>query len=303
MSENLPEPKGNNPVAVLRSYLEDESVKKRFEDMLGKRAGVFLNSVINVYGNDVKLQKCTPVSYCAATIRAATFNLPIDPALGQAAIVPYGNTATFQIMYKGLTQLCIRTGKYETIHCSEIYADELLSHNPITGVVKFKDPAGYKMRYKDKSKNVIGHYAYFKLLSGFEKSDYMKTEEAMAHGAKYSASYKYDLAKKKKSSVWSTDPVVMCNKTVLIRLLSKYGVMSIEMQDALIGERENFDSAQKRATETITKEAGSEKVINADFEPIEGEDDPETKAKAQREVKKLQEAEAAKDGQPRFMKD
>lgn len=276
MTENT-SAKGNNPVAILRSYMEADVMKKRFEDMLGKRSGVFINSIINVYTNSTKLQKCTPVSYGAACIRAATFNLPIDPALGQAAIIPYGNTATFQIMYKGLTQLCIRTGKYKTIHCSEIYTDELLSHNPITGVVNFKDPANYKMRYEKKDGNVVGHYAYFKLLSGFEKSDYMTHSEAMAHGKKYSAAYKYDLKQKKKDSIWSTDPTVMCNKTVLIRLLSKYGVMSIEMQDALIGERQGFDESQKQAEETIEKETGSEPV-EAEFEKPQPEEQQEQEA-------------------------
>lgn len=298
MSKEL-EIRGNNPIAVLRSYFSNESVKKRFEEMLGKRAGAFLNSIINVYSNDAKLQNCTPQSVGSAALRAATFDMPVDPALGQAAIIPYGNTANFQLMYKGITQLCIRSGKYATIHCSEVYEDEIKYHNPITGEVIFNDPATYKMRYlTGKGKKYVGHYAYFKLLSGFEKSDYMPTEEAMAHGAKYSAAYKYDLAKKKKSSVWSTDPVVMCNKTVLLRLLTKYGVMSIEMQDAIIGERESFEDAQERADKTIKNEAGSE-PIDTTFES----DERETKKKVKKQKDKLSKAEiaAAANQQPVFM--
>lgn len=269
-----------SPVAVLKRYLSDESVKKRFEEMLGKRSGAFVNSIINVYRGSAQLQKCTPASIGAAAIRAATFNLPIDPALGQAAIVPYKTTATFQLMYKGITQLCIRSGQYATIHCSEVYEDEIKSHNPITGEVTFNDPATYMMRYsKDKSKKVVGHYAYFKLLAGFEKSDYMPTAEAMAHGEKYSKAYQNDIKYKKKSSVWSTDPVVMCNKTVLIRLLTKYGVMSIEMQDALIGDRETFEAASDKAEDQIKSDAGSE-IIEAELVQPGEDAGPENKEPA-----------------------
>lgn len=267
MSENEITTTGNNPIAVLKSYLDNDSVKKRFEEMLGKRSGAFINSIVNVTSGNDKLKGCTTSSICSAAVRAATFNLPIDPALGQAAIVPYGTTAVFQLMYKGLTQLCIRSGKYATIHCSEVYSDEIKSHNPITGDVYFNDPDAYKMRYRDdRDKLVVGHYAYFKLLSGFEKPDYMPTAEAIAHGKKYSKAYQYDLRNDKQTCPWSTDPIVMCNKTVLIRLLSKYGVMSIEMQDALIGEREGFDTAAKTQAGVIGDEQGSE-TIPANFEP------------------------------------
>ena len=129
-----------NPVEQIKLYLSDESVKERFAEMLGKRGGAFTNSIINVVRGSSSLQNCSPASVMSAAVVAATLNLPIDPALGQAAIVPYGKVAVFQIMYKGLIQLCIRSGKYQTIHCSEIYKDELKSHNPITGIVKFKDP-------------------------------------------------------------------------------------------------------------------------------------------------------------------
>ena len=259
---------GNNPVAKIRGYLANIDVKKRLEEILGKRAGAFGNSIINVVRNSQQLQKCTPDSVMSAAMIAATMNLPIDPALGQAAIVPYKNKAQFQIMYKGVTQLCIRSGQYATIHCSEVYSDELLLYNPITGEVKFKDPANYKMRYEDKDKNIVGHYAYFKLLSGFEKTDFMTTAEAMAHAKKYSKAYQYDLRDKKQTSKWSTDPIPMANKTVLLRLLTKYGVMSIEMQDALVADHEGFEASQAEAEEKINNEAGSE-VIDAEFEQNE----------------------------------
>lgn len=253
-----------NPVAQIKKYLSDDTVKQRFAEMLGKRGGAFTNSIINLVRNSHALQKCEPASIMSAAVVAATLNLPIDPALGQAAIIPYGKSAQFQIMYKGVTQLCIRSGQYATIHCSEIYADELKSHNPITGVVKFHDPSIYKMRYEAKGENVVGHYAYFKLTSGFEKSDYMTHAEVMAHAKKYSKAYQYDLSAKKKACPWSTDPIPMGNKTILLRLLKKYGVMSIEMQTAIVADT-SFEAAEESATRKIESEQGSE-TINAEFE-------------------------------------
>ncbi len=263
-----------NPVAKIKSYLSDVSVKERFGEMLGKRAGAFTNSIINVVRNSNQLQKCTPDSVISAAIVAATVNLPIDPALGQAAIVPYGNTAQFQIMYRGVTQLCIRSGQYETIHCTEIYKDEIVSWNAITGEIAFTVLDTWKMRYEGKAENVAGHYARLKLLAGFEKCDYMTVAEALGHAKKYSKAYQYDLRKGNGTSAWSTDPVAMGNKTILLRLLKKYGVMSIEMQQTLIADHESFDDAQDKATERIEDETGSE-VIDVDPTEVTETEDKE----------------------------
>ena len=262
-------------VMQLKGLIEKDQVQSIFLEMLGKRAGAFTNSVTNVMRNSEALQKCDPTSIISAAIDAASVNLPVDPGLGFAAIVPYGTKAQFQIMYKGITQLAIRSGQYQTVHCSEIYADELLSHNPITGVVKFKDPAGYKMRAKKQDSDVIGHYAYLRLLSGFEKSDYMSHAEAMAHGEKYSKAFQYDLRVKKKLCPWSLNPIAMCNKTVYLRLLKKYGIMSVEMQDVLMKD-ETFEAAQEQMGEQIAAEQGS-KVVETEFEPEKALNCPDCK--------------------------
>lgn len=272
MSEEITT-RGSNPVARIRNFLADVNVKERLEDILGKRAGAFGNSIINVVRGSNALQKCSPESIMSASMIAATMNLPIDPALGQAAIVPYGGKAQFQIMYKGVTQLCIRSGQYKTIHCAEVYADELESHNPITGRVTFKDPKTYKLRYESKEKNIVGHYAYFELISGFEKWDYMTSAEVLAHAKKYSKAYQYDLRDNKRTSKWSTDPTPMGNKTILLRLLTKYGIMSIEMQDALLADHAGFETSQAEAEERINGEAGS-KPIDAEFEDQEEQGEP-----------------------------
>ncbi len=255
-----------NPVAKIKNYLDSPSVKERFDDMLDKRAGAFTNSIINVVRNSASLQKCSPESVISAAMGAATLNLAIDPSLGQAAIVPYGNTAQFQIMYKGVIQLCIRSGQYERIHCTEIYKDEIVSWNAITGEIEFTALNTWKMRYEGKADNVAGHYARLTLLAGFKKCDYMTVAEALGHAKKYSKAYQYDLKKKNGTSAWSTDPVAMGNKTVILRLLKKYGVMSIEMQKAFVADHESFEDAQDKAAKQIESETGSEII---DVEPTE----------------------------------
>ncbi len=263
-----------NPVAKIKDYLNADSTKERFGEMLGKRAGAFTNSIINVVRNSAHLQKCTPESTISAAMVAATLNLPIDPALGQAAIVPYGNVAQFQIMYKGLTQLCIRSGQYATIHCTEIYKDEIASWNPITGEIAFYDRVKWKMRDEGKAENVAGHFARIKLLAGFEKCDYMTVAETLSHAKRYSKAYQYDVAKNKKVSAWSTDPIAMGNKTILLRLLKRYGVMSIEMQQALVADHESFEDAQDKAAKQIEAETGSD-VIDVNQEDVtETEEEP-----------------------------
>lgn len=264
------------PLAKLRSYLAADSVKQRLEETLGKRAGAFANSIVNVMRGSAALQKCSPDSVMSAAMVAATMNLPIDPALGQAAIVPYKNTAQFQIMYRGVIQLCIRSGQYKSIHCSEIYRDELKSHNPITGVVTFHDPETYKMRDKGEKKNVVGHYAHFRLKSGFEKSDFMTHEQVMSHAEEYSKSYQSDIRYKKKTSAWSTDPIAMGNKTILLRLLKKYGVMSLDMQDAFVADN-TFEAAQARSDDEVVAKTGKKHVDvkMTDTEPTETPDDEE----------------------------
>ncbi len=261
-----------SPISQIKAYTNNDEVKGRFEEMLGKRSGAYLNSIINVVRGSDALQKCAPASIMSAAVVAATLNLPIDPALGQAAIVPYKGTAQFQIMYKGVTQLCIRSGQYQTIHCAEIYKDELKSHNPITGVVKFHNSETYKMRDSGKCE-VVGHYAYFKLITGFEKSDFMTAKQVMAHAEKYSKAYQYDLRVKKKASPWSINPIQMGNKTILLRLLKKYGVMSIEMQDAIVKDN-SFEAAEENARKKIDSEQGSE-PIDANFEKQEQTPEPE----------------------------
>jgi recombination protein RecT len=252
-------PKSAGPLATLMQFCRDPDTKRRMSEMLGQRAGAFLNSVINVVKNSKQLQdiaRVNPASIMSAAMVAASVNLPIDPALGFAAIVPYAGkepAAQFQLMYKGLIQLAIRSAQYERIHYTEVYRDEIDSYNPITGETKFTSPENWKMRADGKVEDVAGFYAFFRLKTGFEASKYISFEQAMAHGRRYSKSYQADIKYNKAVSLWSTDPLAMGGKTCLKMLVGKYGILSIEMQDAFVAESSDFAGDLKHVDSLVTE--------------------------------------------------
>jgi len=267
MENQAIEQRASSPLAAVKSYLANDTVKKRFEEMLGEKAAAFCTSIVNVVGGSKQLQKCNPNSIMAAGMVAASLDLPVEPSLGMAAMVPYGDKASFQIMWRGVVQLCLRTNQYADIQCTEIYRDELRGYNPITGDVVFHPVANFKLRYGDaKVGDVAGYYASFRLVSGFEKKCYMSAPEVMAHAKKYSKAYQYDLKAGKNASAWSTDPVAMGRKTVLLRLLGRWGIKSVQIEKALMSDKQDFETAQQEAAERITAQTGSE-VVDTEFEP------------------------------------
>lgn len=213
-------------------------VKKRFEDILGKKAPGFISSVINV-AKSPSLIDADPNSIMASAVVAATLDLPIDPNLGFAYIVPYndkkqGKIAQFQMGYKGFIQLAMRSGQYKTINATPVFEHDLKKINRLTGEIEFNDNP-------EPSTKVIGYVGYFRLINGFEKALYMTREELEKHGKKYSQSYKSKNDWVVKQSLWTTDFDSMATKTVLKLLLSKYGPMSIEMQTAIKSDQASFN--------------------------------------------------------------
>ena len=244
-------------VKQVKTMLARDDVKERFNDILGSKAPQFMASLVNVVAGSSQLAECEPNSIMASAFVAASFDLPIDSNLGFAAIVPYKkNTynyqtkewesqtfAQFQMMYKGFVQLAIRSGQYEKMSCSEVYQDELLEYNPITGECKFTtDFSECTQRLNGEADKIIGYYAWFKLHSGFVKELFMTKNEIYNHASKYSQSYRMDISKNKKSSRWSTDFDAMAKKTVLKLLLSKWGVLSVDMQKAIQDDQKVYNS-------------------------------------------------------------
>ena len=201
----------------LSSLVKRIDVVKRFEEVLGKKTPGFIASILSLYNASPALKASDPKSILSSAMIAATLDLPINPTLGFAAIVPFKGQSQFQIMTKGLVQLAIRTGVYKTINATEVYEGEVVEYNRITGSFVIDED-------QRKSDKIIGYVAYFKLMSGFEKFLYMTTEQVRAHGKKFSKSYN------NANAPWQTNFDAMALKTVLKLLLSKYGILSVEMR-------------------------------------------------------------------------
>ena len=238
---------GNGLVAV-KSYLSESSIKNRFNEILGKKAPQFMASIVNTVSGSKQLLECKPESIMGAAFIAAALDLPIESNLGFAAIVPYrdgnnGMKAQFQVMYKGYIQLAIRSGYYESMNYTEVYEDEVVSYNPVRGeLILVDDFSSCSQRANNQTDKIVGYYAWFKLKTGFEKALYMSNANIEAHARRFSKAYQYDLAKNKKSSRWTTNFDAMAKKTAIKLLLSKWGILSVDMQRAIQDDQKVFDS-------------------------------------------------------------
>jgi recombination protein RecT len=210
------------PGTQLTQMLAQENIKKRFDEILGKKAPAFVSSILSLANAKKELLACTPGSIVAAAAIAATLDLSVHPTLGQAAIVPYGGVAQFQIQYKGLIQLAIRSGQYQRLNAFIVHDGELVSYNRITGDIVIDES-------KKKSEKVVGYGLYFRLVTGYEYTFVMTTAQVLAHATKFSKAY----AAKKKDSPWFTNFDAMALKTVIKLGLSKWGILSVEMQKAV----------------------------------------------------------------------
>lgn len=242
--------------AQVKDMLGKENIKNRFQEVLGQKAPQFMASITNVVSGSAQLKQCSANSIIGAAFVAATYDLPIDSNLGFAAIVPYNESvynpqtkewdkipkAQFQMMYKGFIQLAIRSGYYERMNYAVVYEDELKSYNPITGEIEFVDDfTECSQRDAGDETHVAGYYAWFRLKTGYSQELYMSKKAVDNHARKYSQSYRYDLNKGKKSSKWTTDFEAMALKTVIKLLLSKWGILSVDMQRAIQDDQKTYD--------------------------------------------------------------
>lgn len=248
---------------ALKSMLNNDSVKARFKEILGAKAPGFISSILSVANSNTLLQRAEPQSVMNAAVIAATLDLPINPNLGFAYIIPYGNSAQFQLGYKGIIQLAMRSGQYKTINVNEVYEGEIKKVNRFTGEYEFGERT---------SDQIVGYMAYFKLTNGFEKYLYMTKEECEKHGKKYSQTYK------RGTGLWSTEFDSMSRKTCLKMLLSKYGILSIDMQRAQL-----FDQAVVKSNLAETN------IDDAELSYEDNPDNADAKRNAMKEA--LQEAE------------
>lgn len=245
-------------IPALKTMLSQEAVKARFKEILGENAAGFVSSILSVANNNKLFQSCDPQSIMNAAIVAATLDLQINPNLGFSYIIPYGRVATFQIGYKGIINLALRTGQYQKIEVNEVHEGEIKKVNRFTGEYEFGERT---------SDTIVGYLAYFKLINGFEKFLYMSKEECEKHAKKYSQTYK------KGTGLWATEFDQMSKKTCIKQLLSKFGILSVKMRLA-----QQFDTAY------IKSDLSETSIDDAEFSYIDNPNSPEAKKAAMKEA-------------------
>ncbi len=251
-------------LSVIKGYLENENMKKKFHDMLGKKSVGFMTSLLNIVSNNKLLAEAEPNSVMFAAATAATLDLPINENLGFAYIIPYkgkdGTKAEFQMGYKGFIQLAQRSGQFRTISAAPVYEGQIVSNDPLKGIV-------FDWSKKDSDK-VVGYAGYFELLNGFEKTLYMTVEELQKHGKQFSQTYK-----KYGSGLWADNFDAMATKTVIKLLLQKFAPLSIEMQKAvtvdqgiitdLEGEKVEYIDNKPETTAEVVETKDQDRILKS----------------------------------------
>ena len=209
--------KVTKPITKMKAIINSSSVQEQFKNALGKHSDLFVASLIDVYRDG--LQKYEPGAVIEEALKAAVLRLPISKNLGLAYIVPYKGKPTFQVGYKGLIQLAMRTGQVKTINAGPVYEGEFNRHDRLTGELDI-----YGERESDK---VIGYFCYLGLMNGFSKADYWTKEKVIKHAEDKSPSYG------NRKSAWFTDFDAMATKTVISAVFGKYAPKSIEFIAAI----------------------------------------------------------------------
>lgn len=243
----------------IAGFLAQEAVKANVESVVGaKDAQRFISSVVSAVQTNPQLSECSYSSILSAALLGHSLNLPQSPQIGMFYLVPFknksGTEATFQLSYRGMLQLAMRSGQYKHMNVTDIREGELVSYNPIEDIYEFKAETNIAAREK---LPVIGYYAFFEMVNGFRKGIYWTKEQVDAHAKKYSASYRNGW----NSSLWKSDFNAMAKKTMLRQLISKWGIMSVDMERAYEGDQ------------AVIREDGTPDYIdNVPDEPYEAHD-------------------------------
>ncbi len=209
-----------------KDLFSQKSIQERFEKLLGRKSQGFISSVLQIVNTSKQLQEVNPQTVLNAAATAAALDLPINQNLGFAWIVPYKGQAQFQMGWKGFVQLALRTGQYKSINVIEVYENQFKSFNALTEDLN----ADFSI---DGNGEVVGYACYFRLLNGMEKTSYWTKETVLKHAKKYSQAFS------SKFSPWQDKDQfdAMAKKTVLKNTISKWGIMSIEMQTAQLSDQ------------------------------------------------------------------
>jgi recombination protein RecT len=233
------------------------------------RAQRFIASITSAVAANPALQECDPSTILSGALLGESLNLSPSPQLGQYYLVPFNNTkkgckdAQFQLGYKGYIQLALRSGYYKKLNVLSIKEGELVKFDPLEEEIEVRLIEDEETREAAKT---VGYYAMFEYMNGFRKVIYWSAKKMESHASKYSKGY----AAKKGYTFWEKDFDSMAHKTLLRQLISKWGIMSIEMQQAY--------EADIAAEQTIEDDYIQGEVIEGvidDANPASGEEPPQ----------------------------
>jgi len=243
--------KENNTRLGLTAYLTNDAVKEQINKVVGGKDGQrFISSIISATQTNPTLQQCTNQSIVSAALLGEALKLSPSPQLGHFYMVPfdiktdktdpntgkpiYVKQAQFHLGYKGYIQLAIRSGQYKKLNVMAVKEGELEFFDPLNEDIKINLMVD---KWDEREATpTIGYYAFFELANGFRKAIYWSKGQMEAHAMKYSPGYKRDIEKGWNYTFWSKDFDGMAYKTMLRQLISKWGIMSIELQNAFEGD-------------------------------------------------------------------
>jgi len=224
-------------VKKFKKIITNESVSSEFKNSLKENSGAFISSLIEIYSHDTSLQQCNSSDIITEALKAATLNLPVNKNLGFSWIIPRREKGTlkpvFQIGYKGYIQLALRTGMYRIINAGGVPKSFIVKHDLLRGTYEFIKPVNYDGK-DDELEEYQGYFAHIELINGFSKTLYMTTEKMNTHAKSYAVGLGSSY------SPWVTKYSLMAKKTMLTRILKKYGILSTEMVTALASEQEEI---------------------------------------------------------------
>lgn len=297
------------------AFLAQNAMKKKINEMVGGEKGQqFITAIISAVSTNPGLAECDHSSIVSAALLGQSLNLTPSPQLGQYYLVPFNDkkrsckVAQFQLGYKGYIQLAIRSGYYKKINVLAIKEGELIKYDPLAEEIEVNLIEDDELREET---NTIGYYAMFEYQNGFRKTLYWSKKKMLAHANKYSQAFNSESYKNlqegkipqsdlwKYSSFWYKDFDGMAYKTMLRQLISKWGIMSIEMQEAYTkdmatikenGEYEYVDNIETTYDEqepTLANENINEQTVIE--KPVQEEEKIGTSKKAAEKAKIVKE--------------
>ncbi len=240
----------------IAAYMSNQAVRNQINMVVGKHAEGFITSIVSAVQTNPALQECTKQSILSAALLGEGLKLSPSPQLGHYYLVPFRNNrqgtteAQFQLGYKGYLQLAIRSGQYKKINVLAIKEGELVKYDPLEETIEVNLIDDEVVREQAQT---IGYYAMFEYTNGFRKAMYWSRQKMETHAQKYSKGY----AAHKGYTFWEKDFDAMALKTMIRQLISKWGIMSIEMQTAI------------EADQAVIREDGTKDYIDVVEEPQE----------------------------------